>query len=83
MHAHAAGQHLRSVRRVAPPLLALGVSAGSIVSGSLFFISFAAIASVSQSPQVILVFYGAVAWIWIWHTIVLGHVLSGTRKARS
>lgn len=61
----------------------LGLAWYSIVSGSLFFISFAAIASGSQSPLVILGFYGAVAWIWIWHTIVLGHVLAGARKTRS
>ena len=39
----------------------------SSFSGVLFFVSFAAIASGSASPVVILGFYVAVAWIWIWH----------------
>jgi len=36
------------------------------VSGAFFFISFAAIASGTTSVAVLLTFYAAVAWIWIW-----------------
>lgn len=42
----------------------------SIVSGLLFFVSFAAIASGSTSAAVMLGFYGAVTWIWIWHMLL-------------
>jgi len=39
----------------------------SMFSGLAFFVAFAGIASGAQSPTVILTFYAAVAWIWIWH----------------
>ncbi len=39
----------------------------SALSGLVFFGSFAAIASGPAGPAVILGFYGAVVWIWIWH----------------
>jgi hypothetical protein len=39
----------------------------SRVTGLLFFVAFAAIASGSSSAAVILGFYAAVLWIWIWH----------------
>ena len=38
----------------------------SAVTGAFFFISFAAIASGTTSAAVLLTFYAAVAWIWIW-----------------
>jgi hypothetical protein len=59
-----------------------GLAWYSIASGTFFFISFAAIASGSQAATVILTFYAAVAWIWIWHTIVLGDVRAEVRRAR-
>jgi len=47
------------------------VAVYSMLSGVLFFGSFAAIASGPPSPAVMLMFYGAVTWIWIWHSTVL------------
>ena len=44
----------------------LGWAIYSAVSGAFFFISFAAIASGTASVAVLLAFYAAVAWIWIW-----------------
>lgn len=43
----------------------------STLTGAGFFASFAAIASGSSSPAVLITFYVAVVWIWAWHTIVL------------
>jgi hypothetical protein len=43
----------------------------SVVTGVVFFASFAAIASGSTSPAVLLAFYGAVALAWAWHTALL------------
>jgi Protein of unknown function (DUF998) len=43
----------------------------SIVTGLGFFASFAAIASGSTASIVMIEFYIAVAWIWVWHTIML------------
>ena len=43
----------------------------SAVSGAFFFISFAAIASGTTSVAVLLTFYAAVAWIWIWLSAVM------------
>lgn len=48
-----------------------GLAWYSALSGVLFFGSFAAIASGPPSPAVMLMFYAAVTWIWIWHTTVL------------
>lgn len=47
----------------------------SIVTGIGFFIAFAAIASGPASPVVMLTFYAAVAWIWIWHSLVMQRYL--------
>ena len=47
-----------------------GWSAYSVFSGVVFFVSFAAIASGSTSAAVMLAFYAAVAWIWMWHAAV-------------
>lgn len=44
-----------------------GRGVASILVGIIFFASFAAIASGSTSPGVILGFYAAVTLIWIWH----------------
>jgi hypothetical membrane protein len=43
----------------------------SVLTGLGFFASFAAIASGSMSAAIMIGFYVAVAWIWVWHTIVL------------
>lgn len=40
----------------------------SIASGVGFLVVFAGIASGSSSGALMLVFYAAVAWIWIWHS---------------
>jgi hypothetical protein len=48
-----------------------GLAWYSIVTGVGFFASFAAIASGSTAPTIMIAFYIAVAWIWVWHTIVL------------
>lgn len=43
----------------------------SAITGAGFFASFALIASGSTAPAIMLAFYAAVAWILVWHTIVL------------
>lgn len=43
----------------------------SVVTGVGFLLSFAAIASGSMSASVILTFYAAVAWIWVWHSALM------------
>ena len=40
----------------------------SLFTGIAFFVSFAAIASGSISAATMLAFYGAVVWVWLWHT---------------
>jgi Protein of unknown function (DUF998) len=52
----------------------------SLLSGLIFFVSFAAIASGSKGPATILGFYGAVAWIWLWHSAVLMRLLCDLRR---
>ena len=42
----------------------------SIVTAIGFFASFAAIASGSNAAIVMLAFYAAVTWIWIWHSVL-------------
>ncbi|MDQ3171837.1 MAG: DUF998 domain-containing protein [Acidobacteriota bacterium] len=42
----------------------------SLITGLGFLVSFAAIASGSKSPAVILAFYAAVLWVWAWHSAV-------------
>lgn len=42
----------------------------SVITGIGFFAAFAAIASGTESPIAMIAFYIAVAWIWIWHTLV-------------
>lgn len=54
-----------------------GMAALSIATGVGFLVSFGAIASGSISPTTMLTFYAAVAWIWVWHTLVLGDVARG------
>lgn len=51
----------------------------SALTGGGFFLAFAWIASGSTSAATMLTFYVAVAWIWIWHTVVLLDLL---RQAR-
>lgn len=51
-----------------------GLFWASMVTGVGFFASFAAIASGSTSPLVMIGFYVAVAWIWMWHTVTLLHI---------
>lgn len=48
----------------------------SVLSGLLFFVSFAAIASGRQSPGIILGFHAAVAWIWVWHSALYRKLLA-------
>jgi hypothetical membrane protein len=43
----------------------------SVVTGVGFLAAFAGIASGSTAVSVMLTFYMAVAWIWVWHTAVL------------
>jgi len=43
----------------------------SAITGAGFLCAFAAIASGSAAVSVMLGFYTAVAWIWIWHTAVM------------
>jgi hypothetical protein len=46
----------------------------STVTGVGFFLSFAAIASGTGGSTALLLFYGAVAWIWLWHTLLIAHI---------
>ncbi len=55
-----------------------GWAAYSVVTGLGFLMSFAAIASGSTSAGVMLTFYGAVAWIWVWHSLLLARLARGT-----
>jgi hypothetical membrane protein len=48
-----------------------GLTWYSVLTGVGFFATFAAIASGSTSPAVMITFYIAVAWIWVWQTVVL------------
>ena len=43
----------------------------SAFTGVGFFCAFAAIASGSTSVAIMLTFYAAVAWVWVWHTALL------------
>lgn len=52
-----------------------GLAFYSLVTGIGFFVSFATIASGSISPIAMISFYIAVVWIWVWHTLVLLHVV--------
>lgn len=56
-----------------------GWAAYSAFSGMLFFGSFAAIASGSAATAIILGFYAAVAWIWLWHSALLARILYDCR----
>lgn len=56
-----------------------GWSLYSLVTGLGFLISFAAIASGPPSPAVMLAFYIAVSWVWIWHTAI--YVVAGSRRS--
>jgi hypothetical protein len=47
-----------------------GWSMYSLPSGLGFLLSFGAIASGPPSSAVMLTFYGAVIWIWVWHCAV-------------
>jgi hypothetical protein len=52
-----------------------GLAWYSMLTGLGFFAAFAAIASGSVSPAVMIAFYIAVVWIWVWHTVVLIQVV--------
>lgn len=54
-------------------------AAYSALTGIGFFLAFAAIASGSTSTAVMLTFYAAVAWIWIWHSALSITLLSEVR----
>lgn len=43
----------------------------SLITGAGFFFAFGALASGFASPVIVLTFYGAVAWVWIWHTALM------------
>jgi hypothetical protein len=43
----------------------------SVVTGAGFLAAFAGIASGSTAVAVMLTFYMAVAWIWVWHTAAM------------
>jgi hypothetical protein len=47
-----------------------GLALYSAASGIIFLAGCIAIASGSTSPTVIVGFYAAVTWIWVWHTVV-------------
>jgi hypothetical protein len=47
----------------------------SAVSGVGFLIVFGGIASGSTAPSLMLAFYAAVAWIWIWHAAVSARLM--------
>ena len=46
----------------------------SVVTGVGFLASFIAVASGSTSATVMLLFYAAVAWIWLWHTALVARM---------
>ena len=48
----------------------------SAFTGVAFFLAFAAIASGSTSAAVMLTFYAAVAWVWIWHAALSAELLN-------
>lgn len=54
----------------------------SVFTGVAFFCAFAGVASGSSAAATMLVFYAAVAWIWIWHTALSASLLRDAR-ARS
>ncbi len=49
------------------------------LTGLAFFASFAAVASGTTSPAVLLTFYGAVAWVWAWHAVTHIKLLRASR----
>ena len=49
-------------------------------TGVAFFLSFAAIASGSTSVAVMLTFYAAIAWVWIWHAALSLTLLREPRR---
>jgi hypothetical protein len=48
----------------------------SVFTGAMFFITFAAIASGSASAVVMLGFYAAIVWVWIWHAALARMLLA-------
>jgi hypothetical protein len=56
-----------------------GLARFSVLTGLGFFAAFAGIASGSTSAAVMLAFYVAVAWTWVWHTLVLLTLRRGSR----
>jgi hypothetical protein len=44
-----------------------------------FLMSFVAIAWGSTSAGVLLTFYSAVVWIWVWHSLLLARLARETR----
>jgi hypothetical membrane protein len=55
-----------------------GLALYSAASAIIFLASFMAVASGSTSRTVILGFYAAVTWIWVWHSVVYGPLLRQT-----
>jgi len=60
----------------------MGWAVYSVLTGVLFFAAFAAIASGSTSTAILLGFYVAIAWIWLWHSTVLWQLLHDFRKGK-
>jgi hypothetical protein len=52
-----------------------------MATGVAFFCAFAGIASGSTSAAVMLAFYAAVAWIWVWHSALSASLLRDLRAA--
>ena len=53
----------------------------SALTGAIFFIAFAAIASGSTSAVVMIAFYAAVGWLWVWHTALYGQELAAANSS--
>ena len=49
----------------------LGWAAFSAVTGVGFFLAFAGLATGGGGAATMLAFYAAVAWIWVWHTMLM------------
>lgn len=54
-----------------------GWAAYSAFTGFAFLVAFAAIASGSTATATILAFYGAVAWVWVWHSALMATLARG------
>ena len=55
----------------------------SAFTGAAFLLAFAAIASGSTSAAVMLIFYAAVVWVWIWHAALSAALLGELPSRRT